>query len=315
MKTAEDLLKFFDESSVKWQDEWLRLAMLEHDGILTLTTDRVVRLREGVILTPYASRSAPEKKSRILFELRDHPIIREHAYARAMATTADHEFSVRYSDVTVGFRHYSDITIIRLTYQLVSKVEQLKGIATVDASKVVEGLLTFISPEVKPDQRRSIQAIKLAGLLTEGKISIGDFAWINAHVDISNYVKLGENLKTLNYVGYYWHTRSERRGVVSVRTCGLSALGKQEIGFRFQVKPGYESAHVDPLLRIRARLDDLLINDAVKFGMETMDMKRDILRIIKECGLEASYKETENCDALVSSVWPRQQLTFTIDVR
>lgn len=319
MIIADDLLTFFVKSSVEEQDVWLRDIMLKKGGLMAIRVDNIITLREGVILTPYRSSSDTGHHSRILFEDAEHPIVREYAKHRALEITDDADFAERYAEHTVGFRHYTDATVIRLTHALYLRSKDFKGELFFDATKVVEGLTSVITCPIKPDFRRSVYAIKIVKLMTSGKVDIADGLWIRSHSDLFEYMKLEQKFTAMLDKGFTWyHPASVNKGtpnsILTYRTAGLSALGRQEVELRFKLARTDEKL-AKVAAEIYAEIDALLKEEAVKFGMETLDMKRAIKRVIKSRTENIGYSEKENHDALVSSVYPRKSLSFTINLK
>lgn len=315
MIIADDLLTFFVKSSVEEQDAWLRDSMLKNGGLHAIRIDTIIPLRPGVILTPYRSNADTSYHSRVLFEDSAHPIVREYAVHRAFELTGDRDFAERYAEETVGFRHYTDATVIRLTHALYCRSKDFKGDFSIDATKVVEGLTSVISCPIKPDFRRSVYATKIVKLMTNGKVDINDALWIRSHSDLFEYLKLGQKFAVMLEEGFTWyHQPSENKEILTYRTAGLSALGRQEVELRFKMSR-FDARLAKVASEIYAEVDTVLKEEAVKFGMETMDMKRAIKRIIKSRTENISYSEKDNHDALVSSVYPRKSLSFTINLK
>lgn len=310
---ADDLLNAFRKASVEYQDTWLSEKLNETNGLLNVVVDKVTELRPGVILTPYSSRTEPEFNSRILFEDQNSPIVIEHAFNRSFALTGSAVFAREYSKHAYMFRHYTDATVIKLTHLLYTKVSSMKGLVEIDATKVVEGLLTLITPSIKPDFRRSVYAIRIVSLMTDKKVTVTDRLWIRAHRDVMDYMKMYDNFKEIIDHGFYWR-KSIVKGVISLRTCGLSAVGRQEIELRFRSTRELEEIPCEVTEKVIHPIQNLLLNEAVKFGMETVDMRRQIKRIIKSYTTSLSVRDIENTDALVSSLYPRRMLSFTINV-
>lgn len=328
IQNADELQKFLASSSINERMNWAREQLLNHDGWLDFTVEHLLEVGDDLMVANCRGWGKQKRAARLTFTRHDGFLWGDIVYNRAMRITQDSYFSSQYQRAVEAFRNGTDTHVIEMVYQI-SKWMSLNDehpTMRYEYRDVAERLHEQFNLKLKPDQRRSIQAVRiLQRMYPAHDIDVGDFAWLNAYRALLSKDEMYTTaLSTMERRGFTWKVEEcSVTNTVTHTTMGLSAGNRGELCVRYvNTDKAYPDAFSNLLKAGAGKVQEInnlvsavLNKECTYYGVDLRYVLRDIRLMLKALGLSYIFVgESETHTALSGSVFPQPCLTIEVDM-